>query len=377
MEIEHVETIPVNLQVIEPFEIGFWGEIEALPTNIVKITTDDGTTGYGEAPSYPGFLGYAGDSHLTDKVVLEEHLQGILVGEDPRRIEYLYRRMDELVTGNWLLKSAVDMALYDLVGKLLDVPAYDLLGGLTRERQPLSNSIFFVPVEQGVDEAKHWIHEEGAQIIKVKVGRGVEVDAELVLAIRDAVGPDVDLRVDANQEYGVKEAIRAYDAFREADITFFEQPTDRDDYAGMARITDAVDVPVMADESVDTPNDVKRIAETGAADLLSVGVFKGGMTLAKRMIIGAEVLDLPCYLGATYGTAIGTAASVHLTASLSNVTYGNETIGSLVLEEDVVEGDWRDIFAWEDGHLRPPDGPGLGVEVDRDKLDRYRANWEV
>lgn len=377
MRITEVETIPVDLPVVEPFEIGFWGYIEELPTNIVKITTDDGTVGYGEAPSYKGFLDYAGESYLTDKIILEEYIREALVGENPLDIERLYEKMNTVTSGNWLIKSAVDMALYDVAGKALNVPAYTLLGGLTRERQPVSRSVFFVSPEEGARDAKKWIHEVGANIVKVKVGRDVETDAELVHAVRDAVGDEIDIRIDANQGYSVKEAIRAYEEMKDANLTFFEQPTDRDDYEGMATITNEIDIPVMADESVDTPDDVKRIANIRAADLLSIGVFKGGMTLPKRMITAADVMGLECYLGATYGTAIGTAASVHLTASLKNVTYGNETIGSLILEEDIVEGDWKDIFGWEDGYIRPPDKPGLGVELDEAMIEKYSADWEV
>jgi len=377
MEIHDVEAIPIDLPVVEPFEIGFWGHIEELPTNIIKITTDDGTVGYGEAPSYAGFLDYAGESHLTDKIILEEYMRDALIGEDPRDIERIYERMNTVASNNWLLKSGIDMALYDVVGKALNVPAYHLLGGLTREEQPVSKSIFFVSPEEGADQARQWIHEDGAQIVKIKVGRGIETDAALVHAVREAVGDEVDIRIDANQGYEVKEAIRAYKAIQDADITFFEQPTDRDDYQGMATITEEIDVPVMADESVDTPDDVKRIAHTGAADLLSVGVFKGGMTLSKRMIIAADVMDIECYLGATYGTSLGTAASVHLTAALKNVTYGNETIGSIILEEGITENEWKDIFRWENGYIRPPDAPGLGVDLDEDKLEGFSADWRV
>lgn len=374
-KIDAVETIQVDLPVAEPFEIGFWGQIEHIPTNVVKITTETGIEGIGEAPSYPGFLSYAGDSHLTDKLVLEEYLRPVLVGENPIDIERLFDRMNDVVSDNWLIKSAVDMALYDVAGRVLDVPAHTLLGGLTRERQQVSNSIFYDSIEEGVARAEQWIHDEGATVVKVKVGRGVDTDAELVRAVREAVGDEVDIRIDANQQYGVDEAIRAYRAMDDLDLTFFEQPTSRDDYRGMARITDRLEVPIMADESVDTPEDVQRIANTGAADLLSVGVFKGGMTLPKRMITGAGVMGMECYLGATYGTSIGTAASVHLTASLPNVTYGNETVGPLILDGDIVKGEWKDVFDWDDGTIRPPDAPGLGVELDEQKARKFAADW--
>lgn len=372
IKIVNAESFTLNIPLKRVLDMAFWGKIKDLPINIIKITTDQDITGYGEVPRLiPGDLLYAGESHETDKKIFDRYISRALIGENPINIERIFEKMNSVVSFNWSLKAGVDMAVHDAAGKSLNVPAYDLLGGKYRDNFPISISVTHMSYEEGRRRAKEWV-DQGWKIIKIKVGRkNPKEDIEMVRQVRETIGDDISLRVDANQGYGVKTAIRTIKQMEKYDLTFAEQPTKMYDLEGMARITKSVDIPVMADESVNTLLDVHNIIRLGSADLLSIGTYKGGITLPRKMIIAAEASGLECYIGGTYGTQLGTAASAHLAVATKNVTYGCEALGPYYLAEDIVKGDMFENFSFKDGCMTPPDKPGLGVEIDEEKMKKY------
>jgi muconate cycloisomerase len=351
---------------------------------IVRVWTDEGVVGFGEATvlkEWGGDFGrYFGESPPLTVRLVEEILGLALVGTDPFAIEAAHWRMDLAVKGYPYAKAAVDMALHDIKGKALGVPVYELLGGLVRREIPIAHSLGYLDYEQARAEAME-AAEEGIRTIKIKVGRDPEYDVRIVREVRGAVGPKVAITVDANQAWPTpKHAIRILRRIEEYDIRFAEQPVEG--LRRLAQVAGAVNVPIMADESAWTPQDVLEIAELRAADLISLYTTKpGGLLNAKKVAAVAEAAGLPMNVNGSHETGVGNAANLHLVASTAAVTEagvfpvttvaGREPTrmaGRMYLDDIVTEP-----FAYREGCLIVPDRPGLGIELDPARVEKYRV----
>jgi muconate cycloisomerase len=351
---------------------------------IVRLRVEDGTTGVGEAQvlkDWGGDFGARyGEAPQTTVTVINEFLAPLLVGEDVRQIERLHARMDKFVRGYPYAKAALDVAIHDAVGKLHGLPVYQLLGGLVRREVPLAHSLGLMEIEPAVTEAQQAV-DEGIRTIKVKVGIDAARDVEIVRRIRKQVGPDVRIRVDANQGYrSWKEALQVTRRMQEFDIQYMEQPVEG--VENMARVAQATDVPIMADESAWTAHDVLRIIQLQAAELLSVYYTKpGGFMKAKKLLAVAETGGLRCDINGSAEMGVGNAANLHLAASSAildlpgsiPVTSTAEKTVTRVAGHKYLDDLITEPFAYRDGHLLVPDGPGLGIELDEAKLRKYRV----
>jgi muconate cycloisomerase len=351
---------------------------------IVRVRTDDGIDGLGEATvlkEWGGDYGrYFGESAELTVAVIESVLGPVLLGHDPFAIEQAHRTMDVAVKGYPYAKAALDEALYDIKGKALGVPVYELLGGLFRKDIPVAHSLGWMEYDDAVAEAAAAV-AEGIKTIKLKVGNSAEYDLRIVREIRAAVGADVDIVVDANQGWPTpKYAVRLLRQMEEERIRYAEQPVEG--IVRMGQVTRAVDVPIMADESAWTPQDVLEIAERGAADMISLYTTKpGGLFNAKKVAAVAEAAGLPVNVNGSHETGVGNAANLHLVASTAAVTEagvfpvtsvkGNEPtqIAGRMYVDDIV----TQSFEYRAGNQVVPSGPGLGVELDDDKVAAYRA----
>jgi muconate cycloisomerase len=351
---------------------------------ILRLRTDEGIEGLGEATVLKEWGGdhgkYFGESPDLTVRLVESVLGPALEGMNPFDIEACHRAMDLAVKGYPYAKCAVDLALHDIKGKALGVPVYQLLGGLVRERIPLAHSLGWMELSEASSEAEAAV-AEGIRTIKIKVGRDPAYDVDVVATVRRVVGEDVDIVVDANQGWPFpKHAIAVLRRMSEHRIRYAEQPVEG--IARMAQVTRAVDVPIMADESAWTPQDVLEIAATGAADMISLYTTKpGGLHKAKKVAAVAEAAGLPMNVNGSHETGVGNAANLHLVASTEAVTEagvfpatsieGKEPTtmaGRMYLDDIVTES-----FAYEDGDLLVPHRPGLGVELDPEKVERYRV----
>jgi muconate cycloisomerase len=351
---------------------------------IVRVHTDEGIEGLGEATvlkEWGGDYGrYFGESPGLTVMVIESVLGPALVGEDPFAIEQAHRTMDLAIKGYPYAKAALDEALYDIKGKALGVPVYELLGGLFRREIPLAHSLGWMDYEDATAEAAAAV-AEGIRTIKIKVGRSAEYDVRIVREVRRTVGEDVDIVVDANQGWPTpKYAVGILRQMQDQGIRYAEQPVEG--LARMARVTRAVDVPIMADESSWTPQDVLEIVEREAADMISLYTTKpGGLFNAKKVAAVAEAAGLPLNVNGSHETGVGNAANLHLVASTAAVTEagvfpvttikGNEPTqmaGKMYLDDIVTQP-----FDYREGNLVVPSGPGLGIELDEDKVAAYRA----
>ena len=384
MKITKIETIPIRLPTRRLHQ---WASLTT-PIGvyvIVKLYTDDGLIGLGEAPVLKDWGGdhgkYFGETPQTTAHIIGDILAPALAGQDPGRFETIHALMDKAVKGYPYCKAAIDAALYDLVGKALNVPAYQLLGGLFRERIPIAHSLGLMEIEKAVDEALQ-AKSEGVKTIKLKGGVEQKRDVELVRQIRQAIGSELNICVDANQGYPTaKAAVKIIKAMEEFNLLYMEQPVEGIDQ--MAQVARRVDTPIMADESAWTAQDVLEIIHKKAADIISIYTTKpGGMFKAKKVAAVAEAAGMKCNVNGSVETGIGNAANIHLAASTGVVTYGcvvpvstptgkgTGGIAGIYYQDDVIS----EAFNYADGDVIVSPKPGLGVELDEDKIKHYRIS---
>jgi muconate cycloisomerase len=384
MKISGIETIPIKLP---PRRLHQWSSLTT-PIGvyvIIKIATDEGITGLGEAPVLKDWGGdhmkYYGETPETTAHVIGDILAPALIGHEPTEIAALHLLMDRAIKGYPYCKAAIDMALYDIAGKALNVPAYNLLGGCFRKRVAVAHSIGLMEIEKAVEEALR-VKEEGIKTIKLKGGREPERDVELVRRMRKSLGPEIRIAVDANQGYASpKIAVRAIRAMEEYGILYMEQPVEGVD--AMARVAQSVDTPIMADESAWTPQDALEIIRKKAADMISLYTTKpGGLFKAKIVAAVAEAAGLRCNVNGSVETGVGNAANLHLAASTAVASLasvvpvstpkgkGKHGIAGIYYQDDII----AEPFEYADGEIVVSDKPGLGIELDEEKLERYRVN---
>jgi len=382
MKITKIETIPIRLPTRRAHQ---WASLTT-PIGvyvILKLHTDEGLVGLGEAPVLKDWGGdhgkYFGETPQTTVHIINDILAPALTGQDPGRFESIHALMDKAVKGYPYCKAAVDAALYDLVGKALHVPAYQLLGGLVRERVPIAHSLGLMEIDKAVDEALQ-AKAEGVKTIKLKGGVDHKRDIALVKQMRKAIGPDLNMCVDANQGYSsAKVAVKIIKAMEEYNLLYMEQPVEGIDQ--MAEVARRVDTPIMADESAWTPEDVIEIAQKKAADMVSIYTTKpGGLFKAKKVAAVAEAAGLQCNVNGSVETGVGNAANIHLAASTGVVTYacvvpvstpkgkGKGGIAGIYYQDDIIQ----EPFGFSDGDVIVSAKPGLGIELDEDKVKHYR-----
>lgn len=383
MKITDIETIPIRLPTRRVHQ---WASLTT-PIGvyvIVKLHTDQGLVGLGEAPVLKDWGGdhgrYFGETPQTTVHIINDILAPALRGQDPRRFEAVHAVMDKAVKGYPYCKAAIDAALYDVAGKALNVPAYQLLGGCFRERVNIAHSLGLMEIANAVDEAVQ-AKAEGVRTIKLKGGVDQKRDVELVRQVREAIGPELQICVDANQGYpSAKIAIKITKAMEEYGLLYMEQPVEGIDQ--MAEVARRVDTPIMADESVWTPQDALEIVSKKAADVISIYTTKpGGMFKAKKVAAVAEAAGLACNVNGSVETGVGNAANLHLAASTGVVTYAcvvpvsspkekaKKGIAGIYYQDDVV----TEAFDFDDGAIIVPARPGLGIELDEEKLEHYRV----
>jgi L-alanine-DL-glutamate epimerase-like enolase superfamily enzyme len=328
---------PLELQLLTPFRIS--RSVQHFAHNVLVEIEDAGATGIGEAaPS--GFYGEKQETVLAALPYLAEKL-----GDDPLLIEDISDELERTFhLGNAAARAAVDMALYDVIGKRLGVPVYRLLG-LNARHTPCTS--FTIGIDTPSEMAKRAQAARDYPILKIKVG--TPHDVEIIQAIRDVT--DATLRVDANAAWTAKEAIRTINRLAPYNIEFVEQPVAAGDLEGMRLVRENVPVPIIADESCITLDDVPRIV--GCADGINIKLMKcGGMHHALRMIRTARAHHLRVMLGCMIESSLSITAAAHLSPL---VDYA-DLDGPLLIEHDPFEG-----VGFERGKLILPESPGLGV----------------
>ena len=369
MKITSIQTIPVSVPIQTKGTLQSRGDFTVFVPRanftLVKVHTDTAVVGLGET----GFLTFK-----TIHQVIDEHISPFILGKDPFEISNIHSIMDlaemnvcERYGAFYAGRSAIDMALYDIMGKALNLPIYKLLGGPVRKVVPLEPGVVTIgSVEKTVKDAEE-LHEMGHMVIKLKVGLDERLDLERVKAVRAALGDDVRIRVDVNQGWTPKQAIKMIKRMDRYDLHLVEQPVSYWDLIGMADVRRAVDVPVMADESLWGPYDAMNLVRLQAADIFDIYVNKSpGIYNSMKIAYIGEPAGITCDV-LPGGPCLGRMASAHVSASIRNLADGGNMRRLWIVADDLLVDPPK---ITKDG-LELPTGPGLGVELDEKKVEKY------
>jgi L-alanine-DL-glutamate epimerase-like enolase superfamily enzyme len=367
----HVDTL--ELEYEEPFVIAS-SALSAGPCDLVRVETDEGLTGYGEAcPAYE----FTGDTLWTVQDVIGEYLGPSVVGRDPFDVEAIVHcwERDLFTVGNEAARAGLEMALWDLQGKAAGRPLRDLLGG--RSRDGLTEVIAW-----GWDEPDELAtktrqaRELGITVFKIKVGDAPERDEQRVAAVREAAGLAARITVDANQGWwDAKTAVAAIRRLEPYDIEFAEQPVRMGDLAAARFVRERVGVPIALDESVRGPREALAAVQAGACDIIVVKLMKtGGILNALKVNAIAEAAGVGVMIGNMGESSVGLAAHFHVYEALANATHGDADLPwrPAGLKRDLGRGIATEL---RDGvsTVVVPDGPGLGITLDEDAVSAQRV----
>ncbi|MBX8692459.1 mandelate racemase/muconate lactonizing enzyme family protein [Mycobacterium syngnathidarum] len=366
MKIAAVEAIPFAIPYLKPLRFAS-GEVQAAEHVLVRVHTDDGIVGVAEAPPRPFTYG---ETQRGIVAVVEDIFAPALSGLPLTEREVAGSRMARTV-GNPTAKSAVDMAMWDAFGKTLGLPVSELLGGYT-DRMRVSHMLGFDEPAKMVAEAQRMRDLHGITTFKVKVGRRpVSLDTVVVRALRDHFGGDVELYVDGNRGWSAAESLRAMREMADLDLLFAEELCPADDVLGRRWLVEKLDVPFIADESVPTPADVTREVLGGSATAISIKTARTGFTTSSRVHHLAEGLGLEMVMGNQIDGQLGTACAIAFgTAYERTSRYAGELSNFLDMSDDLL----TEPLQITDGQLHRRPGAGLGVDIDPDKLARYRTD---
>jgi muconate cycloisomerase len=344
---------------------------------LVHVADEAGHIGLGEA-SVTSI--WSGETQAGTIAVIREVLAPLVVGADPFDSEWIGRRLERATFGNSFARAALEMALLDLQGQILNVPVYKLLGGKDRPpiaAEPSLRLQFVLGSDRGIRlkfvigavepniaaERARGMVGKGWRAIKVKVGRDPRGDVDRLKAVRDAIGPDVFLSVDANGGYTVEQACWVSPHFEKLEVALFEQPTRRGDHLAMAEVRQRSGIPIMADESVFTAQDVVEVIRHRAADLLSLYPGKhGGIRATQYLARMAAAAGITCTIGSNLEREVATAAMAHVAVATPNILcerFPGDLIGPLYFEKPLTTPPLR----YSADRLFVPEGPGLGVTL--------------
>ncbi|MDZ5454369.1 mandelate racemase/muconate lactonizing enzyme family protein [Labrys sp. ZIDIC5] len=351
---------------------------------VVRMTDSDGRVGWGEAPALKDWGGefgrYFGESALITRAVIDTYLAPAVIGLELGNFAELHARMDAIIRGYPYSKAAVEFAAYDLTGRWLDVPVHTLLGGKARSHVPVTHSIGLISIEEARGEVAKLVGE-GIKTIKVKIGVDPARDIAMVDAIREVAGDAVEICVDANEGYKTPgEAVQTVRGMEKNRLKYVEQPV-----MGIERIAEVgrrIDAPVMADESAWNAHDAIQIIQHGGIQIVSIYTTKAG-GLYKAMEVGAvcRAAGIVCNVNGSIETGIGNLANVQLAAASPAVTLScvipvstpaeaqHGQVGGIYYKDDLLVEPMQLV----EGAIVVPSGPGMGIEVDMSKIEKYRV----
>ncbi|GAA0432246.1 dipeptide epimerase [Lentibacillus halophilus] len=354
MKITTIEAFVIELPLIEPFTISYVS-YDKMPSVIVKVTTDDGWTGYGEGVA---------DEHVTGESVesvyhvITKTLAPHLIGENPLNLEALHDTMDRAILGAPTAKAALDIACFDIAGKALGVPAYALLGGRFHDTFPITHVLSIDTPENMADKAENHV-AKGYTSFKLKVGYDKQDDVDRIKAISERVGDRAQIRVDVNQGWqSAATTLQALNDLHNVSLDWLEQPVTASDIDALAEVKDKATVPVMADEALTGFKEMREIIAKRAAEKVNIKLMKcGGLYPAAKLAAMAEMAGMDCQVGSMVESSIGSAAGFHVAFSKKMIT-SVELTGPLKFSRDIGNLHYDVPF------IQLNEQPGLGVDVD-------------
>ena len=353
MKIHSIEIGKVSIPLKKPFKTAL-RTVHSAEDIIVKVIADSGEVGFGNAPPTAVITGDSQDSIIA---AIRDTLAPKLVGLDIDNLEGIMATLDSGMLHNCSAKAALDIAVYDLFGKRYGLPLYKLFGGYCRSMETDLTISLNEPAEMVRDSLE--AVAEGYTALKLKVGNDPALDIRRVQAIRDAVGPNVKIRLDANQGWNAKEAVRTIRRFEAdgLDIELIEQPVKAHDFDGLKYVTDHVETDIMADESAFGPYEVFRLLSMRACDLINIKLMKaGGLGPAAQIAAMADAAGVGCMIGCMLESKVGITAAAALSAGKAVITKNDLDAADLMAADPVRGG-----ITYDKDHLVVPDAPGLGI----------------
>jgi L-alanine-DL-glutamate epimerase-like enolase superfamily enzyme len=369
VKIREVETTPLHLPFASPFQISS-ATRDFLEVLIVRIHTDQGVFGIGETQAWRR----QGSAETLPNLMrsIQDQFAPLLIGRSPLEVNAIMHDLNASLYNSLYAQAAIGDALYDLIGKLLNVPIHGLLGGRCRDRVRVGAVLSIKPtVEELLDSAQGFF-DRGFRHLGLKIGIDSTADLRNVAALRERFGDDIVLRVDANAGMNYDAARRLLKKMEPFDIDAAEQPIAIWDIDGLAELARTVDIPIMADESVSTDHSLLEVIRKRAASVVQTKTAKnGGIHYIRHLWMLAQAAGMRIYPGNHPSTSVATSSVAQMCAASPNpVMEGVFAVGvSGALADDIVENPMRPI----DGEISVPDGPGLGVTLDEDKVARYRV----
>ena len=368
--LQAIEAILVDLPTIRAHKLAM-ATMTTQTLLVVRVTCSDGVVGVGEATTIGG-LAYGDQSPEAMKSAIDAYVAPLLLGVDATRVGLAMQTLARHVQGNSFAKAAVEIALLDAQGRRLGLPVHALLGGALRDALPVLWTLASGDAGRDVDEALALIEARRHRVFKLKIGsRELAADLAHVAAIRAGLGDEVMLTVDVNQAWDEPTAVRGIAALEAIGVGLIEQPVARRNRRALRRLAVRFDVPIMADEAVHDAIDAFDLAAEGAADVYALKVSQaGGLWPTLRAAAVADAAGVGIYGGTLLEGSVGSIAAAHVFAACPHLAWGTELFGPLLLKDDIVVQ--RPEF--KDFHLQVPQGPGLGMRIDADKLAFYRRD---
>ena len=382
-KIQSVETLLVHLPTRR--EHMWTGLTEPIGRYLlVRITSDEGVIGWGEAPALKDWGGefgrYFGESASLSETVIQNYLAPAIIDLEVGNIVEAHARMDSVIKGYPYSKAALEIALYDVAARTLNCPVHILLGGRVRDKIPVTHSIGLLDIDVAEREAA-MVAKEGIKTIKIKVGVDPQRDVEIVQRIRNAVGPGVSLCVDANEGYKTPgEAIKTIRKMEYCDLIYVEQPV-----SGIernAQVARSIDTPLMLDESAWNSHDVIQIIEARAAEIVSIYTTKpGGLLRAMEVAAVCRAAGIICNVNGSVETGVGNLANLQLAAAAPSVVLScvvpvstpaeqqNGQIAGIYYADDLI----TEAMSFVDGAIELPNGPGMGIDIDLAKIEKFKV----
>lgn len=350
MKIKWVRAYPYDIPLIKPFKISL-GTITHANNVIIEIGTNEGIIGYGEAAPTPLITSETQEQVLANVKYVEK----LLINENPFNLERIFNKTNFIFAkGNFSLKAAIDMALYDIIGKSLNKPLYNILGGFREIQTDITLGID-KPKRMAKEALKHV--EEGFKTLKVKVGTNPTDDIERIMEIRDAVGYDVRLITDANQAWSPKKAVKIIKAMEKFEVELVEQPVPAWNIEGLKYVKEKVDMLIAVDETVFNSHDAMNIVKNNAADVINIKLMKaGGIYEALKIISIAEAAGIRCMIGCMVESRLSLTAAAHLAVAKENIAYIDLDSFMFLKTDPVIGG-----MMVRNGRITTPESPGLGI----------------
>ncbi len=353
LKITDIEIFLFDIPLTSPFRIAI-GEMKAANDLLIRVRTDQGVVGLGEACPFPPITG---ETQATNAAAARS-IRDMLIGKDPLAIDALLREIGPLVHSNPSAVAAFDMALHDILGKVAGLPLFRLLGG--------TKNVFETDITTSLDTLENMTAESkkyadmGYKTLKVKVGLDPDEDFARLSAIRAAVGRDVAIRIDANQGWTVPQAVYALRKMEPLAIQFCEQPVLASDTAGLKAVRSQSPIAIMADEALFGPADAIKLIRAEACDTFNIKVMKaGGLLNSIRIAHIADAANMRCMVGCMLESKLALTAAAHIVASQANIVYADLDGNSEHVIDPVIDG-----MTVKAGTLTLPEKPGLGCDVD-------------